>query len=206
MRTRRLVLAFAAAVAAVFLALFAADMRTWRETMRADDVRFRADASSFPHWRASTTLPSGWSERLLGVGDDRALREAIASFRLAHARGDVTSALQRRKQRGEAEAALAAVVANGDRRQASRASNLLGILAFTDATTGRSTAAPVDRSLAAFQNAVRLDPENVAAKANLELLLRLLEARGQRIGQNPSSGTRGGGRRGAGGGVPGRGY
>jgi hypothetical protein len=127
-------------------------------------------------------------------------------FRTARTVGDAGSNFERRHLRGDAEAALAAVAADEDRSKSSQALNLLGILTFADATTGRRTAAPVERSLAAFQNAVRLDPGNIAAKANLELLLRLLQARGQRIGPNPGPGPRAGGRRGAGGGTPGRGY
>ena len=42
--------------------------------------------------------------------------------------------------------------------QASQAFDLLGILAFSDSTSGRR-ATPVERSLAAFENAVRRDPE-----------------------------------------------
>ena len=108
--------------------------------------------------------------------------------------------------RGAAEAALADVAASNDApAHASQAFDLLGILAFSDSTSGRR-ATPVERSLAAFDNAVRRDPGNTAAKYNLELLLRLLEAEGERRGPNPTPGPRGSGRRGAGTGTPGQGY
>ena len=108
--------------------------------------------------------------------------------------------------RGAAEAALADVAASNDApAHASQAFDLLGILAFSDSTSGRR-ATPVERSLAAFDNAVRRDPGNTAAKYNLELLLRLLEAEGERRGPNPAPGPRGSGRRGAGTGSPGQGY
>jgi hypothetical protein len=203
-RATRLAAAAAALALAALLALLAADVRTWRATFQADDLRFRAAEGASPDWRATTLLPARLSRGLLGVDDDRALRQAVAAFRTA--RG-ARSGFVRRHARGEAEAALSAVAADdGSRRQASQASDLLGVLAFADATTGRRSATPVERSVAAFRNAVRLDQGNEAAKYNLELLLRLLEARGQRIGPNPAPGPRAGGQRGAGAGRPGRGY
>ena len=72
---------------------------------------------------------------------------------------------------------------------------------------GRSPPAPIDQSVADFQAAVRLDPTNADAKFNLELLLRQLVAQGRSAGtelrqRRPVEEAR----RGAGGGLPGRGY
>ena len=125
-----------------------------------------------------------------------------------------------RRARIEAEIALADVAASQSGSQASQADDLLGILAFADSTASADTSpfgsafggatagppAPVEASVGAFQNAVSLDGRNEAAKYNLELVLRLLKAHGQRAGGTPSAGPRGGGKRGAGGGTPGRGY
>jgi hypothetical protein len=72
-----------------------------------------------------------------------------------------------------AETALARAIrtdATGPR--ASAASNMLGILALIDAATSRTGTVPVDRSVLAFQEAIRLDPSNEQAKQNLELLFR----------------------------------
>ena len=88
---------------------------------------------------------------------------------------------------------------------ASQAFDLLGILAFSDSTSGPA------------RDAGRAEPRrvrercparsgNTAAKYNLELLLRLLEAEGERRGPNAAPGPRGTGRRGAGAGTPGQGY
>lgn len=191
-----------ALVLAAVLALLAADVRTWHGTMRADDLRFRLAASSESDWDTSTLLPSGVARGVLDVDDDRELRRGIAAFRAA----DRARGFTRPRVRGAAEAALAGVAASNDApAHASQAFDLLGILAFSDSTSGRR-ATPVERSLAAFDNAVRRDPENTAAKYNLELLLRLLEAEGERRGPNPTPGPRGSGRRGAGTGLPGQGY
>jgi hypothetical protein len=85
--------------------------------------------------------------------------------------------------------------------------NLLGILAFADSQPhGAGRPAPIERSVADFQAAVRLDPENEDAKFNLEWLLRRLVARGTRPGGTAGEGGPATGRRGAAGGVPGKGY
>ena len=202
MRASRLIAAALALVLAAVLALLAADVRTWRDTMRADDLRFQLSASAAADWDTSTLLPSGVARSVLDVDDDRSLRRGIAEFRAA----DRARGFARSRVRGAAEAALADVAASNDApAHASQAFDLLGILAFSDSTSGRR-ATPVERSLAAFDNAVRRDPGNTAAKYNLELLLRLLEAEGERRGPNPTPGPRGSGRRGAGTGTPGQGY
>jgi hypothetical protein len=201
-RASRLIAAGVALVLAAVLALLAADVRTWRDTMRADDLRFQLSASAKADWDTSTLLPSGVARSVLEVDDDRELRRGVAAFRAA----DRARGFSRSRVRGAAEAALAGVAASSDATaHASQAFDLLGILAFSDSTSGRR-ATPVERSLAAFDNAVRRDSENTAAKYNLELLLRLLEAEGERRGPNPTPGPRGSGRRGAGTGTPGQGY
>ncbi|MEP7334687.1 MAG: hypothetical protein ABI717_02805 [Actinomycetota bacterium] len=202
MRASRLIAAGLALVIAAVLALLAADVRAWRDTMRADDLRFQLSGASESDWDTATLLPRGVSRGMLDVDDDRALRRGVAAFRAA----DRARGFARPRVRGAAEAALAEVAAGGGApAQASQAFDLLGILAFSDSTSGRR-ATPVERSLAAFENAVRRDPDNTAAKYNLELLLRLLEAEGERRGPNPAPGPRGSGRRGAGTGTPGQGY
>jgi hypothetical protein len=205
-RPARVLIAAAATALAVLLALLSADLRSWRDAMRAGDARYAVDTRAASEWRASTVVPEALSRRLLGLDDDRALRAALVAVRRVARTGGGESILPRRRARAVAEAQLLDVVSNGSRRQASQASNVFGVLAFADATGGRRSATPVERTTQAFREAIRLDPQNDDAKANLELLLRLLEARGQRIGPNPAPGPRGSGRRGAGTGSPGRGY
>ena len=75
------------------------------------------------------------------------------------------------------------------------------------AAAGRRTGeTPDELSRDLFETAVRLDNGNVAAKFDLELAVRRLRAVGARTGAGQGSGPRGGGRRGAGAGLPGRGY
>jgi hypothetical protein len=204
MRPVRLLAALLCAALAVAGALFAADVRAWSDAMRDGDVRYAAGGLPAPEWTASTTLPAGLSRRVLDVDDDRALREAALGFRRA-SRGS-NDILRKRRDRAIAESLLLDVASSGSSTQGSQASNLLGVLTFADATSGRRAATPVERTVSAFREAVRLDPDNADAKTNLELLLRLIQARGSRLGPNPNPGPRGTGRHGAGTGAPGRGY
>jgi hypothetical protein len=203
MRPVRLLVAGGCLALALVLALFAADLRAWHDAMRDGDLRYAARSVPAPGWTAETTLPGGLSRRVAGVDDDRALREALVAYRRVGASSDI---LRKRRARAIAEAQLLDIAASGSPAQGSQASNLLGVLTFADATSGRRAGTPIERSVAAFREAIRLDPDNADAKTNLELLLRLIEARGSRLGPNPNPGPRGSGRHGAGTGAPGRGY
>ncbi|HUK44876.1 MAG TPA: hypothetical protein VLV28_06260 [Gaiellaceae bacterium] len=207
MRALRLAAAFLLLAAATILALLASDVLSWRDAMRSGDrqfVRSPADAT----WSASTVLPSEPSRSLLGLELPLRFRAAEQSFAAVQAAGrGYDNGFSEAKNRGELEAELTGLAQSGDRVIASEADNLLGILAFTDSTqSGPIAPAPVDESVADFQAAVRLDPSNGDAKFNLELLLRQLLAKGVRPGSNPSAGGPARGHRGAGGGIPGRGY
>jgi hypothetical protein len=207
MRVSRLVMAGIALVLAAVVLVLAVDVSRWEQTMRGDDLEYAARTGT-PDWDATETVPFGAARRLLGVDDDRELRRAVLAYRTVSDAGPALNPGTARRARGDAEISLANVASAQSGAQASQASNLLGILAFADSTSGGALgrSAPVERSLGAFENAIRLDPGSDAAKYNLELVLRLLEARGERPGGTPTAGARGGGRRGAGGGTPGRGY
>jgi len=205
-RRGRIVVAGALLVLAVLAALLAVDLLRWDAAVRSGDRRFVRDAAG-ARWRASTILPGDPAKHVLGLGDGLAFREAAQEFEavLAVGRG-YDNGLSEGQTRGELELTLAELARSSDRRLASRADNLLGILAFADSQRSGVTApAPVDRSLADFQAAVRLDPSDDDAKFNLELLLRQLVATGLRRGENGTPGPARG-HRGAGGGLPGRGY
>lgn len=73
----------------------------------------------------------------------------------------------------QAETSLAREIRIDDNhRRSSVAANLLGILAFVDATTADNSSTPVERSIFEFQDAIHLDPGNDEAKANLELVFQ----------------------------------
>jgi hypothetical protein len=194
-------------VAAVALGLLAHDVLTWRNALRAGDREF-ARSPSAAEWRASTLLPTDPARKLLGLDGALRLRATEQSFDAVQAAGrGYDNGLSESQTRGELEAELARLGLSGDHVIASTADNLLGILAFSDAAGGSPAApAPVDQAVADFQAAVRLDPSNADAKFNLERLLRELVAHGVRPGSDNGTGGRSRGHRGAGGGVPGRGY
>jgi hypothetical protein len=203
----RLIAAGIFAAAALVVVLLAADVRGWRDEVRRDDARYLLVSGSRPDWRADTLLPRGLSARPIGVEADAELRRALVLFRRAGRPASPFGGQERQGERGAAETALQPLARAANTEIASQASDLLGLLAFSDpGSGGREGPTPAERALAYFQQAYRLDVENEAAKTNLELVLRLLQARGERPGANAGAGPRGTGRRGAGAGQPGRGY
>ena len=97
------------------------------------------------------------------------------------------------------------MAARGSGSQASQASTLLGVLVVSAGRVVGGVNAD-DRARAEFEAAIRADPSNLAAKYDLELLLRRTRATATRQGPGSGSGSRGSGKRGAGSGTPGRGY
>jgi hypothetical protein len=193
--------------AAAILALLAADVLSWRDAMQRGDRAF-AGSPANATWAADTVLPSDTARWLLDLDVPLRFRDAEQRYAVLSAEGrGYDNGVTASRSRGELEAVLAELGRSDDHVIASQAENLLGILAYSDSRqTGPIAAAPVDQSVAAFQAAVRLDPTNADAKVNLELLLRELVAKGVRQGPSSSSDGPSKGRRGAGGGLPGRGY
>ena len=177
MRRRRLLLCIAAALclgAGTLAALLASDVRAWQTAVRASDARAVGDPASAVPSAPDQILPFHVARSLLGLDDDLALRRALVLVRRGYtgipSHDQSTAGSQARAQ---AEAALTRVIQAGDnRRRTAAAANLLGALAFVDSLAGAGQATkPVERSIVEFQNAIRLDPGNGEAKANLELAL-----------------------------------
>jgi hypothetical protein len=185
MRASLVAIALCVALSAV-AALGAADARSWREAAGRPDGRD-------PETRLSRD-PVG---RFLGLDDDLAFRRAVRAYAAAeYIPFGADENDSRASARARAAGALAVVAERGEPRLASRANDLLGVVAATNGV--------VDVALAQFQAAIVADPTNVNAKRNLEKLLRLLVFVGYRI---PPPGARGpGGRGGAGYSPPGTGY
>jgi hypothetical protein len=209
---RRLALGIAAVGCVVFasaLFLLAVDIGRWSDAMAADDVRYRSEPESADLWQPDTVVPFGAARRLLGTGDDVAFREALRALRLGRLDLGITSDPELALSRGEARARLQQVASEDTNRiRRSRATNLIGVIAFASSLTeARDQAAFIQDAAAAFQTAIELDPDNGEAKANLELALqrgRALQATEAGGGPNPSPG--GSGAKGAGAGDPGSGY
>jgi hypothetical protein len=201
--------AFVCLALASFFFLLAVDVGRWSDAMAADDVRYRAEPESMDLWQPETVLPFGAAKRLLGTGDDVAFREAVRALRLGRLDLGITSDPQLALSRGEARARLQQIASEDhDRRRRSRATNLIGVIAFASSLSeARDQAAFIQDATAAFQTAIELDPDNREAKANLELALqrgRALQPTEAGGGPNPAPG--GSGAKGAGAGDPGSGY
>ena len=132
----------------------------------------------------------------------RALQQYVNATKL-HLRLD--NAVDVEGARGRAQDVLANEARGDDPTRASQALTLLGILAFRSASSGGAQS-QVDAAIADFSDATRIDPSNVDAAFNLELLLRLTSAKGLRIQPGQGGGFGRTGHRGAGGGQPGSGY
>jgi len=186
---------------AVFAALLAGDVRSVPIAFTQGDAAYAVT----PHratWVPSTRL-GGAATDLLGAGDDIAFRRALRLYRITESTPNrLDTAVELQTLRSQAETALSAS-AHGP--HASQAETLLGILAFGESAAGAGSNG-ADAAISDFSNAVRADPTNLAAKFDLELMLRLTAAQGSRTGTGPGGSFGRGGRRGAGGGVPGTGY
>jgi hypothetical protein len=203
----RISLAAVALVAAVFAALLASDLRSWADGIRNGDAQY-AESPASATWSTPTVLPSQVARAILGISDQIAFRQAAQRFVPVHLLGNgFDNGYSESRARADLELVLAGLSRGPDRARAATADNLLGILAYADTqTTGSAQPAPVDRAVADFQAAVQLDPANTDAKFNLEWLQRQLVAHGTRSGNASSAGGAKRGRKGAGGGTPGRGY
>jgi hypothetical protein len=171
-RARPLALAAAgvALLAALALALVGVAVLDTSSDARADQRRVAASAGDANAQRHARPVGVRIGEAILGIGDERLYADAVS---LAKAAGlpeqQEAATLQ---LRAEAVAILNDVV-HGDASAALRAqaANLLGVLLFEDAKiVEQSPRQYLTQALGAFQEAVRLAPDDVVAKANLELL------------------------------------
>lgn len=200
----RVVGALVLAAIAVLAALLATDVRRWPSTLAQGDAVY-AVAPGDASWAPSTTL-GGTAEALLGTRGDVVFRQALQQYQSeASVPTRLDTALELQTRRSQAEAALAAAAGSADRARGSQASTLLGILAFDESAAGGGSNES-EVAIGDFTTAVRDDPTNVAAKFDLELMLRLTAAHGSQPGAGQAHKFGRGGRRGAGGGTPGSGY
>lgn len=191
-KAARLAGAALALLLAVAVVLVAEDVRRWPDRIQAGDLRYLA-GSTAEDWQPSDRLPLRLGDDLLEVDDDLALRRALALFRREQETAEENpSASEHIQLQSLLEQALIEVEDGaGDPRRRSQAANLLGVLYFDMAqSAGPGGDVFLDRTRAALQRAIILDPANVDAKVNLELFLTLLsdeeEARSPRFGRGAS--------------------
>ena len=196
-------------VLGIFLILLATDVLRWSSDLQASDVRYRATPSARGLWQIDALVPGDPGRSLLGIDDDLALRKAVRSLQLSRLSSRAHFKPQLIVQRADAEARLQTLASGGgDRKQRSRAAELLGVLQLASPTNNpQQRSAFLLKAVANLQKAIQLDPSNDEAKYNLEVVLR--RRAGVQTVQggptpNPSSGQ--GQSRGAATGPPGKGY
>jgi hypothetical protein len=203
----RLVVALVALVAAVGCVLTAIDVGRWQRTIERGDRASAANPARPVDWAPATLTPFDPAARLVGLRDDVALRRAIRAFVIArHTREGFDNGDTRNARTAAAAAALESVALSGNARQAAQADVLLGVLAFGKGSAPPGVPDPAEQATGALADAARADPQDVAAKFNLELVVRAITPKGVRPGSNPSTGNRGKGTKGAGAGLPGKGF
>ena len=207
MRAVRVALAAVALVVAVAAVLLALDVGSWRDRVVSGDRRVAANPVAAVDWTPSTLLPGDPARRLVGLGDDIRLREALRSFSIAQRTGQgFDNGQERSLRQAEAEGLLEQVVLTGSPKQVAQAQVLIGVLQFAKTSAPDGVTTPGAGAIAAFTEAARLDPSSTAAKFDLELTLRALAPNGTRPGSNPSAGANGVAHGGAGAGLPGSGF
>ena len=194
-RLRRYALPAAAVVCAalsVLLALLAFDVASWRSTVGRDDLRFRALPSHSALWRPAVTLPGDPASALLGTSSTIAWRRALQYFWYSRHGANPSAHVDAPTLRATAQDRLLDQLSSAPTKaQRSTAANLLGIFVVTTPVPGNDRAAVAQilrRAGAYFQQSVELDPSNVEAKENLEIVLRITRPGKGRIGRDARAG------------------
>lgn len=171
------VAAVLAVPAALALALLAVEILRVPHEIDVDDARFEAA----PHvqrslWNDLGLVPGSPGVRLLGARDDVASRKTEALYARIDPRkqGDPEQdALRGRVQ-------LEATLRSRESREPEwrgRHLNLFGVLTMSRfSTSGPEQQQILSRGIGAFQSAIEVDPSNLDAKRNLEILLRRPDA------------------------------
>jgi hypothetical protein len=207
-RHRAALLAILCAAAAVVLALLALDARVWGSTVERDDMRFRALPAHKHLWSPSTVLPGDPAARLIGTGNTLEYRRALQYFWYSRVGSNPEVRQDTPTLRATAQDKLQGLISSAPTTtQRSAAANLLGVLVVTTPAPGSDKDAITQiltRGAQYFQLAIALNPRNVDAKQNLELVLRLQRPGKGKLGRDARSGYGFG--RGRGAGTQGSGY
>jgi hypothetical protein len=191
-RHRFLLMAIASAAVAVVLALLAADAASWRATVSRDDLRFRALPTHKALWRPGTTLPGDPASALIGTSSTMAWRRSLQAFWYARIGSNPEVRMDAPTLRANAQDALLAQLASAPTAaQRSTAANLLGVLVVTTPAPGNDQdviAQILKRAANYFQQSIELDPTNLDAKQNLELVLRITKPGKGHLGKDARSG------------------
>jgi hypothetical protein len=191
-RHRNALLALLCVAAGVVLVLIALDVGTWRATIARDDIRFRALPAHHNLWAPPTRLPGDPAGLLLGTGDTMAYRRSLQDFWFSRIGSTPESRQDLPTLRAETQQQLEALASGGtSARERSFAANLLGVLVVTTPSPGNDDSALkaiLKRATTYFRQATLLDPTDVDAKQNLELVLRIAKPRSGTFNKDARSG------------------
>jgi hypothetical protein len=209
-RVRRLVVAAVALALAVVLALLARDVRRWDESVADGDRSFQVTPGPTGLWEPDEqTVPGGLARRALGLDDDLRLRRGAQLLRRSRPRSAEQRTTSDLAEATSAQVAFASVQQDegSPARLRSIAATELGNLSFADVISNTDQAAErAQRAVRKYVEAIRLDPANHAAMANLELVLTLLRADDPRVDPEGLDSRGGGSAAGAGGSGGGSGF
>jgi hypothetical protein len=187
-----LLLSLLCGVVAVVLALLAADVASWRSTVARDDVRFRALPTHRHLWTPPTRLPGSPASKLLGTTSTIQWRRALQYFWYARIGSNPEVKMDTPTLRAAAQDRLLSQLAGAPTPvQRSAAANLLGVLVVTTPAPGNDQdviAQILKRAASYFQQSIEIDPENLDAKQNLELVLRITRPGKGHLGKDARSG------------------
>jgi hypothetical protein len=174
----RIAAALAVPLALALIVLAVDVLRVPRE-VAADDVRFQGGPRVRRSlWNDLDFLPGDPALRVLGLRDDVAHRRTTALFaQVQPGKVAVTSPeLEALRGKAQLDVTLQARMEREPRRLAKQLNNL-GILTIGRYSTDSQEATQIlARAVGAFQNAVEVDPGNLDALRNLEILLRRPDA------------------------------
>jgi hypothetical protein len=177
---------------ATLLVLLAVDVASWRSTVERDDLRFRALPRHVGLWRPETTLPGDPASLLLGTSSTISWRRAEQFFWFTRTGGNPETRMDTPTLRAETQDRLLAQLQAAPRAaERSAAANLLGVLVVTTPVPNSdqdAIAQILQRAIAYFQRSIEIDPTNLDAKQNLELVLRITKPGKGRLGKDARSG------------------
>jgi hypothetical protein len=187
-----LLVALVCALAAIVLGLLAADVAAWRSTVARDDLRFRASPTHAALWEPSTHLPGDPASALVGTGSTIQWRRTLQYFWYSRIGSNPEIRMDTPTLRAEAQDKLLKEIASAPTpAQRSKAANLLGVLVVTTPAPGRDQDVILQilkRAAGYFQQAIEIDPANVDAKQNLELVYRIAKPGKGHLGRDARSG------------------
>lgn len=176
---------------AILLAVLAVDVLRLPGKLEDGDVRFNAAPRRQEAPWSGIDFLRGWpAKRILGVGDDRTYRLALADFlRVEPGKVEIYGP-ELENLRGQVQLELTRLSANDENPvRRARLLNLLGAMSLDRYSYDQAERdAILRKAIHTFRSAIDTDPENADAKTNLELALR--DAKAVNLpGTDPSGGA-----------------